>query len=48
MVICRIIIPHEVRDFSLIDADNFGVGFCALLDDDARFGDMKMFGKKLN
>lgn len=48
MVICRIIIPHEVRDFSLIDADNFGVGFCAAFDGDTRFSDVEMFGKKLN
>lgn len=37
-----------MRDFSLIDADNFSVRFCAAFDGDTRFGDMKMFGKKFN
>ncbi len=37
-----------VRDFSLIDADNFSVGFCATFDGDTRFSDVEMFGKKLN
>lgn len=48
MVICRIIIPHEVRDFSLINADNFGVRFRTFFDGDVGFGGMEMFRKKLN
>lgn len=37
-----------MRDFSLIDADNFGVRFRTFFDGDARFGDVEMFGKKFN